>query len=307
MNLKFKVLINASSGGGKGRKVFPTIKDKLKAMGITGDCALSQSSDEALALALEAREQGYDFLVAGGGDGTIHRLLPAVAQNSMGLGVIPLGTANDLARSWGIPPKLDAALRVLIQGRPRLMDILVTDKGEYIAGAAGIGFDVAVVERGEQFRKCWRKGVFPFLLATWIEFFRYRLPELSVEGNGWRFEGLAWQAIFTKIPRYALLLKVLPSTKRDDGLMTVCLVPRIAKSKVFFLFPFFLLFGLKIIRSAHYYSGSTVRVESSRSLPIHGDGEVIGHTPVTFRVIPQALRVLGPPQNDEGMRGKGRL
>ncbi len=84
--------------------------------------------------------------------------------------------------------------------------------------------------------------------------------------------------------------------------MTVCLVPQIPKTKMFFLFPFFLLFGLKIVRSVHYYSGSTVRVESSRPLSIHGDGEVIGKTPLSLRVIPKALRVLGPPQNDEGMR-----
>ena len=290
--MRLKVLINASSGGGRGRQLFPTIREKLNAMGIEADVSLSHSAQEALAIAAEARQQGYDFLISGGGDGTIHRLLPAVVNQPMGLGVIPLGTANDLARSWGIPPDLDSALAILGRGQSRLMDVIQTDSGEYIAGAAGIGFDVAVVERAERIWRRWRRGTIPFIMGTIIEFYTYRLPYLSIHGDRWRFEGPAWQAIFTKIPRYALLLKVTPSTNRDDGQMTVCIVPHIPKTKMFFLFPFFLLLGLKRIRSAQYYSAPSVQVESSGPLSIHGDGEVIGQTPVTFKVLPKALKVL---------------
>jgi diacylglycerol kinase family enzyme len=73
--------------------------------------------------------------------------------------------------------------------------------------------------------------------------------------------------------------------------MTVCLVPRISRVKLLALFPFLLGFGLKTLRSFHVHPASRVRVESSRPLAIHGDGEVIGRTPVTFEVLPKALKV----------------
>ena len=299
--MRFRVLVNGASGGGRGKHLFPQIEQKLKALGISADCSLSRGMAEALALAKEAREAGYDFLIAGGGDGTVHQLLPVVVHQPMGLGILPLGTANDLARSWGIPLVLDDALALLSQGRPGWVDVIQTDSGAYIGGAAGIGFDVAVVERAEPIRRHWPRGILPFLLAMTIEFFRYDLPDLAVQGDNWRFEGRAWQVIITKIPRYALRVKVLPQTRRDDGRLTVCIVPRISKVKMFFLFPAIFLWGLKILRPAHCTCGSVVEVRASRPLPIHGDGELIGKTPVSFRVVPRGLKVLLPEEGSTGI------
>ncbi|MCX5907345.1 MAG: hypothetical protein NTY64_09200, partial [Deltaproteobacteria bacterium] len=103
--------------------------------------------------------------------------------------------------------------------------------------AAGVGFDVAVVERAERLRRRW-KGIATFFLAAFTEFLRYRFPDISLDGGEWKYRGPAWQAIFTKIPRYALLLRIPSSIQMDDGLMTVCFIPPIAKMKVFYLFPF---------------------------------------------------------------------
>jgi diacylglycerol kinase family enzyme len=291
--VKFQVIVNSAAGGGKGKRGFPTLVAKIKDLGWSADCFLSHHPQEALAIAIRAQSQGCDCLVVGGGDGTVHSLLPALVNRSLVLGVIPMGGANDLARNWGIPLDLDGALGVLCQGRTRAVDVIAARSGPYIAGAGGVGFDVAVIERASQWRHHW-KGISPFFPAVALEFFRYRLPWISITGGDWQYRGPAWQVLFTKISRYALLLKIPSSVKIDDGLMEICLVPGVSKSLLLAHSPFFSFFGFKSLPEVRFFSAPEVAIESSPPLKYHGDGELIGQTPEVFRVLPRALKVIMP-------------
>jgi len=183
--VKIRVIINPMAGGGRGKREFPTLLAKIKSLWPSTDCFLSSDPQGALDLAFRAQSEGYNCLVVAGGDGTVHALLPALVDSSLILGLIPLGGANDLARHWGIPLDLHGALEVLGKGKPRAVDVIETGSGTYIAGAGGIGFDVAVIERASQWRQYW-KGLFPFFPAVVLEFFRYRLPWISVSAGDWQ-------------------------------------------------------------------------------------------------------------------------
>jgi diacylglycerol kinase (ATP) len=291
--VKFQVIVNSAAGGGKGKRRFPTLLAKIRDLGLSADCFLSHHPQEALATAIRAQSQGCDCLVAAGGDGTVHSLLPALVNRSPVLGVIPLGGANDLARNWGIPLDLDGALRVLRQGRPRAVDVIAARSGPYIAGAGGVGFDVAVIERASRWRHYW-KGIFPFFPAVALEFFRYRLPWISMTGGDWQYRGPAWQVLFTKISRYALLLKIPSLVKMDDGLMEICLVPGVSKSHLLAHSPSFPFSGFRGLPEVRFFLAPEVAIESSPPLKFHGDGELIGQTPEVFRVLPRALKVIMP-------------
>lgn len=291
--MKFQIIVNSAAGGGKGRRRFPTLLAKIKDLGLSADCFLSHHPQEALAIARRALSRGCDCLVVGGGDGTVHSLLPALVNRSIALGVIPMGGANDLARNWRIPLDLDGALGVLCQGRPRAVDVIEARSGLYIAGAGGVGFDVAVIERASEWRQRW-KGLFPFFPAVALEFFRYRLPWISISASDWQYRGPAWQVLFTKISRYALLLKITPSVKIDDGLMEICLLPGVSKSHLLAYSPFFPFFGFKSLPEVRYFLAPEVAIGSSLPLKFHGDGELIGQTPEVFRVLPRALTVIMP-------------
>jgi diacylglycerol kinase (ATP) len=291
--VKFQIIVNSAAGGGKGKRGFAALVAKIKDLGLSADCFLSHHPQEALAIAGRAENQGCDCLVVGGGDGTIHSLLPALVNRSMILGVIPMGGANDLARNWGIPLDLDGALGVLCKERPRALDVIEARSGPYIAGAGGVGFDVAVIGRASQWRRHW-KGISPFFPAVVLEFFKYRLPWISITGGDWQYHGPAWQVLFTKISRYALLLKIHSPVKMDDGLMEICLVPAVSKSHLLAHSPFFPFFGFKSLPGVHFFLASEVAIESSPPLKFHGDGELIGQTPEVFRVLPRALRVIMP-------------
>jgi len=291
--VKFQIIVNAAAGGGKGKKTFPTLVAKINNLGLPADCFLSHNPQEGLDIAFRCRSQGCQYLVAGGGDGTVHSLLPALVNGPLVLGLIPLGGANDLARNWGIPLDLDGALGVLRKGQPKALDVIGTHSGLYIAGAGGVGFDVAVIERASQWRTRW-KGILPFFPAVALEFFRYRLPWISITAPDWRYRGPAWQVLFTKIPRYALRVKIAPPIQMDDGLMEVCLIPNISKAYFLLRSPLFPFLGYKTLPEARFFTASEVAIDSSRPLKFHGDGDLMGTTPEVFRVLPRALKVLMP-------------
>jgi len=223
----------------------------------------------------------------------VHSVLPALVNHPAALGVIPLGGANDLARNWNIPLDFREALGVLRRGQPRAADVIATDSGSYIAGAGGVGLDVAVIEQAQMWRRRW-KGIFPFFLAVPLEFLRYRFPWISIQAQDWQYSGPAWQVLFTKIRRYAMVIRITSSIKMDDGLMGICVVPSTPKLRLLARSPLFPFLGFPSLLDVRYAKASSLTIESSPPLPFHGDGDVIGRTPVSLRVLPRALKIMMP-------------
>jgi diacylglycerol kinase (ATP) len=291
--VKIQFILNPASGGGKGEKILSLLKSQTKLLGLAGDIALSHHPREAQEIAIRSQKRGCEIIVACGGDGTIHSLLPALVQRPVALGVIPIGTANDLARNWGIPFQLKRALHVLLEGKPKAVDVIRTDSGKYIAGTAGIGFDAAVVQQAEWLRKV-AKGILPFSIAFFSELSHYPPSQVSLRAGDWEYEGPAWQILLTKIARYAYIFRITTSVKADNGLMDICLIPETPNLGVITALPKLPFLGLKKLPGALFRTIPVVEIKSSPPVSIHGDGDLIGQTPETFRVLPQALRILAP-------------
>ena len=291
--MKIQFIINPHSGGSRGEELLPILEEQCGHLGISAEFAVSSQPGDALQIAFLAQERGCDVIAGCGGDGTIHSLLPALVGRPAALGVIPLGTANDLARNWRIPSALNRALRVLAHGRPKAVDVIETHSGGYIAGAGGIGFDAAVVEEAEQLRGLY-PGLLPFSFAIVSAFLHYTPPSVSLRTEDWEYQGPAWHILITKIPRYAYFFKITAPIAADDGLMQICLIPDTPKLRLAGAFPQIAFVGLKKIPGAIFRSASRLEVESSPSALIHGDGDLMGSTPASFRVLPRALRVMMP-------------
>jgi diacylglycerol kinase (ATP) len=292
--LKSLFILNPSAGSGYGRNLHSSLVKKVHSLGASADLILLRHPDEALTAVRNAQEKGCDLIVACGGDGTVHSLLPALVNRPTILGLIPIGTANDLARSWNIPLNENQALDLITSGKPKRVDVIETQSGIFIAGAAGLGFDASVVKRVGGWRKHW-KGFIPFFLAILEESLKFRPPRVCITAGNWRYHGPAWQVLFSNIGRYARWVKTAPFGKLDDGLMEICLIPGIAKSHLLLRLPLFLALGFRGIPEARIFSTPAGVVESFPPLPFHGDGELVGKTPVEFRVLPKALNVMMPP------------
>ena len=291
--MKIQIIVNPTAGGGKGERRFPDLLAQIKDLCPSAKGFLSRNPQEALTFAQQVLREGCDCLVVGGGDGTVHSVLPALVNHPAALGVIPLGGANDLARNWNIPLDFREALGVLRRGQPRAADVIATDSGSYIAGAGGVGLDVAVIEQAQMWRRRW-KGISPFFLAVPLEFLRYRFPWISIQAQDWQYSGPAWQVLFTKIRRYAMVIRITSSIKMDDGLMGICVVPSTPKLRLLARSPLFPFLGFPSLLDVRYAKASSLTIESSPRLPFHGDGDVIGRTPVSLRILPRALKVMMP-------------
>jgi diacylglycerol kinase (ATP) len=292
--VKIQFIVNASSGGGKGGKVLPLLQKKSGDLGLSAEFALSSHPQEALEIALDVQRRGGELIVACGGDGTIHSLLPALVHRPLVLGIIPIGTANDLARNWKIPSSFDRALKVIAQGRPKFVDVIQVQGRGYIAGAAGIGFDAAVVEQADRLRRIYR-GLLPFSIAFLSEFSRHSPSVVSLRAGDWRYQGPAWQILITKIHRYAYIFKITSPVSPDNGLMEICLIPKTPKLGILRTLPKIPLLGLRKLPGAILCTASELEVESSPPMMIQGDGDLIGQTPAVFHVVPKALQIMMPP------------
>jgi len=275
----------------------------LKLLGLTADLALSHHPQEAQEIAIRSQKRGCEIVVACGGDGTIHALLPALVERPVALGVIPIGTANDLARNWKIPFQLKKALLVLREGRPKAVDVIRTNSGKLIAGTAGIGFDAAVVQQAEWLRKV-AKGILPFSIAFFSELSHYPPSAVSLRAGDWEYEGPAWQILLTKIARYAYIFRITTSVKADNGLMDICLIPETPNLGVITALPKLPFLGLKKLPGALFRTTPVLEVNSSPPVCIHGDGDLLGQTPETFRVLPKALRIMLPRETSTSLRVK---
>jgi len=292
--MKIQFILNPASGGGKGEKILSLLKSQTKLLGLAGDIVLSHHPREAQEIALRSQKRGCEIVVACGGDGTVHSLLPALVQRPVALGIIPIGTANDLARNWKVPFQLKKALLLLREGRPNAVDVIRTNSGKLIAGTAGIGFDAAVVQQAEWLRKVAR-GILPFSIAFFSELSRYSPSQVSLRAGNWEYEGPAWQILLTKIARYAYIFRITTSVKADNGLMDICLIPETPNLGMITALPKLPFLGLKKLPGALFRTTTVLEIKSSPPVSIHGDGDLLGQTPETFRVLPKALHIMAPP------------
>jgi len=290
---KIKIVVNPNAGGGKGRKIFPLLRQKLLDRGVSFHLQFAESADHVAHLCRQAMGEGYNYLISCGGDGTHHQALKALVGSRFILGFIPAGTGNDFPANLGIPEDLDSACDLLLKGRIRKIDVIQVNNGEYMAGVGGIGFDSevnAIANRISRFVGGRTAYVLPVLIKT----LTYQPKEISLHMDDERTQGRALMVAFGNIKSYGKGMQITPLAEPDDGLLDICWVDPVKTFRLYRFFPTVFRGEHIEMPEVHYYRTSTVQVEASVPMDLYGDGEYICKTPFTLRVLPRALRVLVP-------------
>lgn len=255
-------------------------------------------------LAQDAIEAGADFLVAAGGDGTLCEVAGAIVasgQRRVRLGVLPLGTGNDFARTLGVWGEPKMALDALFEGETRRVDVgRIECEGQTRVwlNVAGCGFDSLVARRinGWGRRKTMRyaRGLAAYLLATACELADFRAFDLTLELDGERIETAAILCAVGNAQSYGGGMRVCPDAHLDDGLFDVCVVQKTSRSEFLRAFP-------SVFAGKHTHHPRVmmrrcrlVRIESKQSVPVLADGEIVGSAPFRCEILPDALEVCGP-------------
>ncbi|MCP4416591.1 MAG: diacylglycerol kinase family lipid kinase [Chloroflexi bacterium] len=300
--MRVKVILNPWADRGRGAMQAAVIDQVSQRYGGV-DLVESERPGHALELARQAADDGYDVVVAAGGDGTISDVVNGLMRGDKGvtrLGVIPIGSGNDLAWSLGISTDIETAVKQLFNGSPKTIDLarIEDDKGRFriVDNNVGIGFDAVVVIETEAITRV--HGFLMYLLATLRTIMSYsQLPQISAHFDDELVEQSLMFMTFGVGPRGGGGFLLTPDAKQDDDLVDTCTVNPISRLTMLGLL-------LAVVKGSHVRSkhvtmrqSKRIRVRADRPLPIHTDGEMFAYPrddvrEVTVTSLPAAIEVI---------------
>lgn len=289
------LVVNARSR--RGGEVAERAAEALRAAGVP---VLPRESRERESLSdLIRRARGeVGSVILGGGDGTLHAAAPALRETGLPLGILPLGTANDLARTLGIPPDLDAAVGVIARGHVRAID-LGSVNGVLFFNVASLGLSVDITRRlTKVMKRRWGKLAYPIAAGLVISTSRRFSAEIVADGERTRVKTM--QIAVGNGRFYGGGMVVEEHARIDDHALDVYSLEPRARWR--------LLLMARAFRAGQHEGQAEVRhmrcreveVRTRRPRSINTDGEITTRTPAVFRVVPGAVRVFAPPPEAPG-------
>ena len=294
------VFANLQSGSGKSRNLLPHIERTFRMQG--RDVQIRETSDSS-DLELQARKailDGVRVFFAMGGDGTLQGLVNAAYGTDVLLGVIPVGGGNDFARALGLPRDPIAALQKGLSGAPRNVDLVrvrTADARERLyLGGGGVGLDAEAAKHACGRYRNW-PGRWRYMAAT-LHAFRMHRPSairaiLNDDPQTLRRETLLLASVLNT-PTFGSGIRLAPNARIDDGLLDLIFVEELSFGQLLRIVPGLLLSGKLEIPQLSRMQIKRVRLETETPRAFHGDGEILGPTPVEIEVVPNAVRILAP-------------
>lgn len=289
MSVRF--LVNPKAGRGLGAASFDRLR-KLASRAGAG-FVVSRNAADLGEQARRAAEDGIERLLVAGGDGTMHHAIQGLANTSCALGVIPVGTGNDLSGTLKIPPDLDVAVKRALTGSIRAIDLIRVGE-TYSASYLGVGFDSEVTEFANQVKILKGPLIYPYsvihTLATFVP------PSMRIVHDEGVFEGRVMFTTLASLPRFGGGMQIAPQAKIDDGLLDLVIVREISRRALLAVFP-------KVYSGKHvghpaclFHRTRRAEITIDRPMTLYGGGEPVrpmaAGEPVTAEVVPGSLNVV---------------
>jgi len=293
------LLVNPAAGGGRAAEVVPHLRAFAKQQGWEVEICITENPGHLSAQARDAAKAGRKRILVLGGDGTFQVLLNALVDYpKIILGVIPAGGGNDLAASLGLPQDPIRAAALILEGETALLDVVrvrTTEGKEWLyTGGGGVGLDA---EASRYASGAYRnlRGRLRYLLAAiraLVGFhpIRVRIGMTASEPQNLEVTALVVGVLNT--PSYGAGVCLAPDAKTDDGKLDLVVLEDLSVAEILALLPALTSRGDLKTKRVRRFSVECVRIETERPCWFHGDGELLGMTPVEISVVPRAVRVL---------------
>jgi YegS/Rv2252/BmrU family lipid kinase len=292
-----RLIVNPRAGHKLGMQTnaatLDTLEEALSEAGIRVQIEQTQSPRHATELARRAVRDGCKLVIAAGGDGTVSEAGEGLVHTDAALGIMPLGSIMNMARTLCIPRDLKEAARTIATGYVLSMDVGQVDNHLFLE-AGGVGLAAGLF--GYFNRLDSGRGRPPNILRATIRFLRnLGHPRLAIVADDQRFDARAAMVTVSNGPYVGAAYALAPQARVDDGLLDVVIFRGIGAIRI--LVHLALVAGgrrlppppgVQLVRARSVH----VAVLRRRQLPVHADGAAVGATPAHFQVLPAALRVM---------------
>lgn len=290
MTARAPALLIANDKSRRGSEIAP-FEAALRAGGLE---IRRETVDSAEDLAGKIREVASEVscVLLGGGDGTLHAAAPALHETGLPLGILPLGTANDLARSLDIPDAPDAAAAIVLAGRIRSIDVGTVNGIPYF-NAASLGLSVAVTKRLSGIMKR-RFGMLAYPIAAALTVVKYRRFSVALRADGEEILTRTLQVAVGNGLYYGGGNLVDANAEIDDGILNVYSLEPRAWWRLLVMARAFRNGEHDKIREVRSLKCRTFSVTTKKPHDVSADGEIVTKTPAAFAVLRNAIRVFVP-------------
>jgi len=300
--LPVKVIVNPVAGAYSTRRKWPIISKLLKRIGLSFDFEYTEGVGHAIELARAAASDGYRYLVAVGGDGTVNEvangILHSTGATSTALGIVSTGTGSDFVRSVGISRDYATACSTLTSSRRLSIDVGVVEyqsKGQtlrrFFVNAAGVGFDAAVVEKTERLPKYFG-GTIPYLAGLVRTLFSYKNTSVVLNIESEVETGRVLSVVVANGSYFGGGMHMAPQAELSDSLLDVVIVGDMGKFELLKALP-------TVYKGTHINhpkvmmkKAAHITIESPEPMLVHADGELLGESPASFWLMPSALSIV---------------
>ncbi|MBA7561899.1 Diacylglycerol kinase [subsurface metagenome] len=302
VKLQTKVIVNPVAGARSTRRKWPIINRLLERIGLTFDFNYTEGVGHAIELAQAAASDGYRYLVAVGGDGTVNEVANGIllSRNAAAtvLGVVSTGTGSDFARSAGLARDYTTACNNLTSSKRLTIDVGVVEyqrdgkrQERFFVNSAGVGFDAAVVKETERLPKFFG-GTIPYVAGMLRTLVSYRNKNIVLKVGDEEERKRVLNVAVANGNYCGGGMRIAPDAELDDKLLDVVVFGDMSKFEILKEFP-------TIYKGTHINhpkvsvkKAANVSIESAKPMLVYADGELLGECPASFRVVPAALSLV---------------
>ena len=288
--MAYLAIINPAAGNGAGRRLAPTLASRFRAVGLRIEVLVTPGPGEAARLASEAADDGYDAVIAVGGDGTANEVANGLVGTDTALALYPIGSGNDLARGLGYPRRPRDFVGFLAAARLRRIDVGEAN-GRIFVNSAGVGIDGVVAERIERSTRI-AGPTLGYLAGALGAIATYRPIRMRSTIDGSSRDAKQLIVVASNGPYFGGGMRPAPTAELDDGWLNITIADGIGRIAT--------IGALARLYRGTHANGTTIRallareitIELDRSMPIEIDGEVIRASSLAIGIRPLALTVL---------------
>jgi len=281
------VILNPAARGARTHR----LRSQVEKLARGSILCTTSGGGQAEALARVAVAEGYEKIVAAGGDGTINEIVNGIAGHNVTLGLLPLGTMNVFAAELGLPLNdLAACWKIIQRNRTHRVDLPRANRKHFVQ-LAGVGLDAqAVKETSHAFKRNF--GPLSYLISA-VQIASRTPPVLRIESE----DAVTNEGSFVLVGNGRLYGGRFPFFKQavmDDGLLDVIVFKRLNYVDIIRYLQNVVFTPQISSPEVEYFQTKHFRVSSDQNVPVEIDGELVGHCPVEFKIHAGGLRVLTP-------------